>query len=538
MLQVVTSESGKSYKFIVDKYSKLKNARSNWETHWQEVARYVIPTKDNIYGGEIKGEKKGQYLFDAVGIRCNEQLASALHGMLTNPATQWFGFSTGNHLIDNKLENAQWLQDVAKRILFVMNNSNFQSEIHETYLDLCGFGTGCLRAEEDDNEVVRFTSRPIYEVVVSENANGVIDTIYYKYQMTLEQLVEKYEDKLPEGLKAQRHTDPLKEMYVICAVEPSSRLPKELAHPMMEFTSIHVLEDGATLLKTGGYEECPDIISRFSKLSGEMYGRSPAMKSLPDVKTCNQMMKTWLEGAQLTVNPALQAPDEGVLMPIRLTPGAINYYRADSKDRIEPINIGANPNVGHQVIEMLHQNIKSAFYIDQLHLVESDRMTATEVMQRRDEQLRSMSPILGRLQYELLAPLVMRVFSIMARRKLLAPPPADLAKAKLEVKFVSQIARAQESVEGENFLRALQASAGLGQISPESMDYVNGDEAIKFLFRVYGGPLNTLRKDQDVTKLRKDRAQKQQAAMEAELNKANSESTKNMAQAQAVAPQE
>jgi hypothetical protein len=126
----------------------------------------------------------------------------------------------------------------------------------------------------------------------------------------------------------------------------------------------------------------------------------------------------------------------------------------------------------------------------------------------------------------------------MARQKLLPPPTPDLGAAKLEVKFVSQIARAQESVEGENFLRALQASGGVAQFSPEALDYVNGDEAVKFLFRVYGGPLNTLRKDQDVGKMRKDRAQKQQAAMEAELNKANSEATKNTAQAQAIAPQE
>lgn len=420
-----------------------------------------------------------------------------------------------------------------------MNNTNFQSEIHECYLDLCGFGTSHLRIEEDEKEVARFTSRPIYEAVVSENYNGVIDTVYYKYKISCEALVEQFPDTLPESIQALRHQEPLKEYTVIHAIEPSSRLPKEIAHEMLEYTSLHVLEEGGLLLKRGGFEENPCIISRFSKLSGEMFGRSPAMKALPDIKTSNQMMKTWLEGAQLAVNPALQAPDEGVLMPIRITPGAINYYRADSKDRIEPINIGVNPQVGVQVIEHIHANIKSAFYIDQLHLVESDRMTATEVMQRRDEQLRSMSPILGRLQYELLAPIVMRIFGIMVRRGMIEAIPADLRQAKLEVKFVSQIARAQESVEGDSFMRSFQAIAGLGQAqgSPEIFDVIDMDAAAKFLFKTYGSPLSLLKKDQDVKAVRQQRQQAQQAAQQAQLDQMNSQSTKNIAQAQAQQPQ-
>ena len=538
MLQVVQSGPSSSYRFVVDKYQKLKATRGTWETHWEELSRYIQPLKNEIYGNyNTKGDKRNTHLYDAIGIRCNDQLASALHGMLTNSATQWFMMQSPDHILNSKQNIAEWCQTQSKRILFVMNNSNFQSEIHECYLDLCGFGTSHLRVEEDEKDVVRFTSRPIYEAVINENYRGVIDTIYYKYKISCEALVEQFPDTVPDAIAALRHQEPLKEYTVIHAIEPSSRLPKDIAHEMLEYTSLHVLEEGGLLLKKGGFEENPCIISRFSKLSGEMFGRSPAMKALPDIKTANAMMKTWLEGAQLAVNPALQAPDEGVLMPIRITPGAINYYRADSKDRIEPINTGVNPQVGIQVIELIHANIKSSFFIDQLHLVESDRMTTTEVMQRRDEQLRSMSPILGRLQYELLAPIITRVFGIMLRKGLIDPIPQELLKHNLEVKFVSQIARAQESVEGDNFLRAFQASAGIAQLDPASMDVINTDEAVKFLFKTYGAPLNNLRKQKDIDNMRQQRQQAQQAAQQAQLDQMNSQSTKNMAQAQAQQPQ-
>lgn len=529
---VVQTGNQSSFQFVVDKYQKLKATRGTWETHWEDLSRYVLPLKNEVYGNfNTKGEKRNTHLFDAVGIRCNEQLASALHGMLTNAATQWFMLQSPDHILNSKQSIAEWCQTQSKRVLFVMNNSNFQSEIHECYLDLCGFGTSHLRIEEDEKDVVRFTSRPIYEAVVNENYNGVIDTVYYKYVVTCEQLCEQFPDTVPAEIQSLRHQEPLKEYHIIHAIEPSARLPKEVAHEMLAFTSLHILEENAVMLKKGGFEENPCVISRFSKLSGEMFGRSPAMKALPDIKTSNSMMKTWLEGAQLAVNPALQAPDEGVLMPIRITPGAINYYRADSKDRIEPINTGVNPQVGIQVIELIHNNIKSAFYIDQLHLVESDRMTATEVMQRRDEQLRSMSPILGRLQYELLSPIIIRVFNIMLRKGLIDPIPQELLKANLEVKFVSQIAKAQESVEGDSFMRAFQSAAGLAQLDPTAMDVINPDEAVKFLFRTYGAPLNLLRKEKDVKDIRKGREQQQQQAQQAQMDQMNSQSMKNMAQA-------
>jgi hypothetical protein len=517
-------------KFICNKYEKLKLHKSTWENHWKEIATFYHPHKDNIWGGLVKGEKKGQELYDSIGVRTAERFAGALHGMLVNPAVQWFNFSSGDTKQDLVMGNSKWLQDSAKKVMFVLNNSNFQPEIHEVFMDLSTFHTSHLRAEEDEVEVVRFTSRPIYEVSVSENYKGIIDVVYYEYKMTLEQLISQFGDVIPEKIASLRFQDPLKEYTVLHAIEPSVNFPDELKHPMLPFTSIHILKEEYIKLKVAGFQENPCIVSRLSKLSGEMFGRGPAMRCLADTKTCNQMMQTWLEGAALAINPPLQMPDEGVLLPVKFVPGGSNYYRADSRDRIEPIITGADPRIGNDVIELLHRNIEKGFYLDQLQLVENDRMTATEVMQRRDEQLRSLSPILGRLQYELLAPIVIRVFNIMVRRGLIDPPPQEMASRKLEVKFVSQLSRAQESIEAENFNRAFQSASGIAQFNPASLDIIDPDATLKFLFKTYGSPLHLLREDKAVEDIRSSRAEQQQAAQEAELAKVNSEAAKNNAQ--------
>lgn len=533
MGEVVQNNTGDKAltQFLINKNDKLKLYKSNWEMHWKELAKYFLPNKDDVWGGSIPGEKKGSEIFDSVGRRNAERLASSLHGMLTNPSVQWFSFSTGNLELDNNQENAKWLQDAAKIINSVLNNSNFQSEIHEVYLDLAALHTSHLRIEEDEVEVVKFQSRPIYECSIAENYKGIIDTVHYEYKRTLDQLFDEFRDKLPAKMEAMRQQDPLKEYTIIHAIEPSDRLPKGLRHEMLPFTSIHMIKEEHVILKISGFEENPCIITRFYKLSGEMYGRGPAMYALPDVKTCNKMMQIWLEGAQLAINPPLQMPDEGVVLPVRLTPGGVNYYRADSKDRIEPIITGANPALGHQIIELLHGNIEKAFYNDQLHLVENDRMTATEVAQRRDESLRTFSPVLGRMMYELHGPLILRTFGISIRRGVIPPMPAALAKAKLEVKFVSQLARAQESIEGDSAMRAFQVAGSMAQMDPTVMDLIDTDAHTKFIYKSYGAPLGLLRKEKDVKEIRIQKQQAQQAAQEAEMAKVNSEANKNNAQA-------
>lgn len=501
--------------YVVNKHEKLKSERGTWETHWQEVAEYIIPLKNNTYGASMTGEKKENRLFDSCGVQACDRLASAFHGMLTNPQSVWFAISSGDPILDTSLNVATWLQNSAKKMIAVMNNSNFQPEIHEVFLDLCGLGTGHLRIEEDAIDVVRFTSRPIYEVCVSENHLGIIDTVSYDYQMTIDQLVEAFPDTLPQKWKDIQRQEPLRKLWVTHLIEPSNRIIEALRAPMLPFSSVHVLKEDKVILKKSGFEENPCVIPRISKLSGEMYGRSPGMRALADVKMANAMMRAMIEQAQLTLTPPIQIPDDGVLMPVRLEPKGQNVYRAGSKDRIERLDIAGNLAIGQEMIEMVHRKVDQAFYIDQLHLVESDRMTATEVMQRKDEQLRSMSPILGRLQHELLRPLIERVFGIMMRSNLFDEIPPEMANAKLEVRFVSQLARAQESVEGDNFMRAFNSIMAVAGAQPTIVDIFNADKVGKFIMKTFGANLGVLNTDDETEQLRVGRAQAQ--AQQAQL---------------------
>lgn len=514
-------------KKICQKFEKLKGDRTNWDTYWEELAKFILPRKDEVYGMVVAGEKKGHNLYDSTSIHANELLASALHSMLTNPSSVWFGLSTGDKTLDNIKEVRQYLQDAVLKMIQVLNKSNFQTEIHETYLDLGSVGTTSLRIEEDEDSVIRFFASSIYEVYIEENSKGIVDTVYREYTYTLRQIVQEFgEEKLTIELKQQYEKDATVKYKVVHAIEPKGLNSDN-------FASFHVLKDKPILLREGKFNEKPYAIPRWTKITGEKYGRSPGMKSLPDIKMLNSMMKTMIRAAQKAADPPLMIPDNGFLLPVRTQPGGSNIYRAGSKDRIEPLITGGRVDINDTMVEQARQRIKSAFFIDQLQLQQGPQMTATEVMQRTEENLRMMGPILGRLNNELLKPIIDRVFGIMFRKGLFGDVPDDLKGKDLEVRYVSQISKAQRSGEADTFTRVIQSVAPILEMQPQMLENINGDAVLRYHADVFGLPEEMLRGVEEVEGARKKAAKAKAAQMQAQQDNVNADTAQKVSKAEA-----
>jgi hypothetical protein len=514
---------------IVKSYERLKGDRVNWDEYWEDLAEYFIPTKDNVYGYKMEGERKFNRLYDTTSIHSLELLASSFHGMLTNPSAIWFGLSTGDDRLDNIKEVRQYLQDCVKEIIQTLNKSNFQEEIHETYTDLGGIGTTVLAIEEDSDTDVRFYSSPIYSSYIAENEKGVIDTLYKKFDMTLRNIKKKYGEeklqKIPE-LMYQIENKPHDKEEIIFCIEPDKEKKGK-------WKAYHVLRKHSLVLKEMTYHSFPFAVPRWSKLNEEVYGRCPAMKALPDVKMLNAVMRTTIRGMQKVVDPPLMVPDNGFLLPVDTTPGGTNFYRTGMKDRIELFPTqGARPDVGLDFAENIRARVREAFFIDQMQLINQRDMTATEVMQRTEERLRFLGPILGRLNNELLRPIIDRVFDILSRKGKLPQAPGILKDNKdLSVIYTSQIAKAQRTSEAETLNRVLGASAAVIQYQPDVMDNINGDEVLKGNAKVFGLPEEYLNSVEAVADTRKARADMQKRMANAEAENIESSTALNNSKA-------
>ena len=280
----------------------------------------------------------------------------------------------------------------------------------------------------------------------------------------------------------------------------------------MPFESVYFEYKNGNELSVSGFKEFPFVVPRYLKASHEIYGRSPAMTALPDVKMLNEMSKTTIKAAQKQVDPPLLVPDDGFLLPVRTVPGGLNFYRSGTRDRIEALNIGANTPLGLNMEEQRRNSIRNAFYVNQLMLQQGPQMTATEVIQRNEEKMRLLGPVLGRLQSELLKPLIDRTFNIILRKNLFAPIPEFLQGQDIEIEYVSPLAKAQKSTELQSIMRAIEIMGSLSNVAPV-FEHINMDKLVRHLADIVGVPQKIL-KPQNQLNVERQQAQQQQEQMQ------------------------
>ena len=517
-------------KQLKDNLSRLQEKRSTWESHWQEVADVMLPRKAEITRQRARGDKRSTQIFDATAIHALELLAASLHGMLTSSANRWFSLRFKETGLNDSDEAKEWLEDATKRMYDVIAKSNFQQEIFECYHDLIAFGTSCLMIEEDQEDVLTFSARHIKEIYIQENRKGYVDTLYRRFKMSAQATVEKFgiENVSKEIVNVLKKA-PFDDIDLVHVIRPRLDFdPQKQDKANMPFQSIYFEYGSGHVISVGGFKENPYVIPRYLKASTEQYGRSPGMNALPDVKVLNKMVEHSLKAAAKQIDPPLLIPDDGMLAPIRMSPGSINYYRSGSRDRIEPLNINANTAVTLNSENQRRDAINKMFHIDQLVVTENRNMTATEVLQRQEEKMRILGPVLGRLQSELLSPLVTRVFNIMLRNQLFMPSPDILTQQELNIEYVSPMALAQRGQELQSLMKGLELFGSLAQTMPV-MDYIDEDGLVKQIISILGLPAKVIKSDAQVQQLRAERAEQEAQQMEMQQQMAETQMAKNAA---------
>jgi len=504
-------------KDIVARFEHIEGQRDNWNNHYQELADYMLPRKADIVKKRSRGEKKMELIFDGTALQSVDLLSSSLHGMLTSGASAWFHLTMKDEELGRDEEVQRWLEDSSQRMMRAFTMSNFETEVHEMYVDLVVFGTGCMFVEMENN-TLRFSTRHVSEFYVAEDQFGIVDTVFRKYELSARQAVQRFGiDNVGTFIQRTFKTKPDEEVTILHAVMPrKDRDPSKKDNKNMPFASMYICMETKMIIAESGFQELPYVVPRFLKATGEVMGRSPAMVALPDVKMLNLMSKTIIQAAQKMIDPPLLVPDDGFLLPIRTQPGGLNFYRSGSRDTITPLNTGANIPIGLQMEEQRRQAIRAAFFVDQLLSGTTPNMTATEVIQRQEERMRVIGPVLGRLMNEMLRPLIDRAFALMLRAEMLSVPPEVLQGVDVDIEYVSPLARAQKSSSVNGVIRALEILMPLAQSLPVG-DHINPDGLVNYLTESLGVPKKVLKPQSAIDEEREERAAMQQEQMERQM---------------------
>lgn len=474
---------------ILNRFEAARKKRSNWESLWEECYDYALPQRGGFTGISRPGARKTDQIYDATAMDAADQLAASLLGNLTPTWSQWFGLKPGPDLSPQEADRlSPLLEKTGKVIQDHFDRSNFAVEIHQCYLDLVVGGTASLIFEEADPgsfSAFKFSSVPLTHSVLEEGKNGYLDGTFRLMRMTLEQIKARYPaSEVPAEIMRRAARDPQERFKILEAVLPEGLVYSYHACLMEESTR-------PVLLSAGQFEQSPMISFRWLKSPGEIYGRSPVMKALPDIKTANKVVELILKNASIAVTGIWQADDDGVLNPanIELVPGSIIPKAIGSKG-LQALDMPGRFDVSQLVLDSLQARIRHALLADKLAPVSSSRMTATEVLERSAQMSLLLGATYGRLQSELLTPLIKRAFAILKRRGEI--PDIALDGRLVAVDYRSPLARAQGQKNVQNTLNWISSVLAMG---PDAAAAVNLPQAARFIGEAMGVPSDLIRKE-------------------------------------------
>ena len=462
---------------IIARHDAAASRRRPHESNWRDAYAHVLPAPHEAAG-----------LYDATAADATEQLAASLLAELTPPWSRWFGLAPAQGQAEPA--EAAALDATAQTLQAHLDRSNFAVEMHQAFLDLVITGTGIMLVEEappGEATALRFSAVPVRSAVLEEGPAGRLDTVFREARLSTGEMLRRFPfAEIPDAMRREaaaeaEEAEPLRHR-LIEAVWPDGQ-----GHRYAAVFDAPGLK-APLFVAQGRFADAPFIAFRWLKAPGEVYGRGPVIKALPDIRTANRVVELVLKNASIAVTGIWQAEDDGVLNPatVQLTPGAI-IPKAPGSAGLTPLAAPGNFDVSQLVLNDLRARIRTALLADRLGALRDQRMTATEVLERSAETARLLGATYGRLQSELLTPLVARSLAILARRG--EVPPVLLDQGRVALRYESPLARVQGRADAANTLLFLDAVSKMGA---EAVAEVDAAAAARWLARTLGAPAEIL----------------------------------------------
>jgi len=475
---------------LLKKYKEAQGIKDYWKDRFEEAYEYCLPNRESFYD-ESPGQRRTDKIFDETAVVGVQEFASRLQAGITPTFARWADFQAGSEIPkEQKPQINLDLDKITEYVFELLQTSNFNQEIHEAFMDLA-IGTGVLLVEEGDAiNPIKFTSIPLTKVCLMNGPDGKIDTVYRTRYCKPEEILILYpKATLPENF------DPLKQKKQIKIIEAVYKIHKPNVE---EFKLCVFMEDPKHILFEEEYKgegSNPYLVFRWNKASGEVYGRGPVFNAMSAIKTCNLTIELILQNAQMSVSGVYTYEDDGVINPdnISLVPGSLIPVAPGSQG-LKPIQSASNFDVAQLVLNDMRANIKKALYMEALGKPEGTPMTATEVSERMADLSRQIGSSFGRLQSELINPLLRRIIRILSKQGRIEIPKVNGREVKIAPR--SPLAQAQHLQDVADVSRFNEIIAGT--FGPQMINViVNQNETAKYLAEKMNLPEKLIRNEDE-----------------------------------------
>lgn len=502
-------------KELCERFFSLQSARAVWETVWQDIRLLVRPDTSDFKGERMQGLTRNDYIYDDTPCHALETLVNGLDGSLTSSFQRWFAYQTTNTRVNKDPSALAYLDQTSDIIYNKLNEpeSLFPTMSHEMYAELCAFGTGVMLLDYDKlDRKIRFKAYPLAYCYLDQNNDGIIDVCFRKFKFTTRQAIQEYGyEALPDKISGCDNLQQLWE-FVHCVYPRSDRHPNDPRAKNMPFASVILFPDGQHVIRESGFMEFPYLVPRWTKLAGEVYGRSPVMNCIQNIRMLNALQRVTIQAASLAAMPPVMMENEDWSTPFEWRPGFVIWGDPGAAGP-KPIQLGSQPQIAQELIKFHQESIQKALFN---HLFAStdygnrERVTATEVSGDDGEKMKGIGSVVGRLVPEFLDPLHHKMLKFFDSVKELPPLPICLQGHKCSIFYLSPAARAQRQVKSQNMKGLLGSIIPLLQYAPNLADGINLPKYMQQLSIALEIDREVIRSDAEIKKIQDDREVQQQ----------------------------
>jgi hypothetical protein len=548
------------------RFDQLKGVKQDWEPQFQEIAQNIFIRKADFMNTLNTIATNGKFLtedlFDTSAFEALDRLSNTLLSDVWDKGPRSVKVNPPEDMrekpISKEVKEFYNRLNVKKNQVMGNNEARLEVALSESTMDECGFGTtgiAIMENEEDDVVPIKYKSWDIKTMYIDEGEDGIVDTLHVLRNTTVRKMVIKY------GLRAvhpnvqklyneEKYTDQLQVLEIIEPRKITVASGKRRTNKQKPYASIHIDYTNKFMLKESGFDEFPVVVSRFTKLTDETWGRCPSFLAMPTVRDINILAESIIRAQEKMLDPTLGVLDDGSLGrgTIDTSAGAINTVRYNSRlSNQKPIfEIGSVhdlPSAYQRLKDMIDQ--VAAFYkLDRLLDMSSDvQMSASEAVIRDGKSAKGCFSIYNRQESEKLTPLVEKTLNIIIKRGLAGVekgsdleyrvytskgkepvylPDEILRRIKTgeelyELQYLTPARRKRDVEEAQAIMSANNEVIKLAQIDPSYIDYYDMDGAVKELIYKVGVPLHLLRDDETVKAIREGRAQQSQQMQQIEM---------------------
>lgn len=535
------------------KGEQLKQDRdSKWLPKWKNQRDYLSPSEGQFEGDEVNdGKRRDQKMNNKRPIRSAQTLAAGMASGMASQARPWFNLEAPTGVPRNS-NVMRWLFEVQESMRNVLSKSNLYNILPQLFHAQGVYGTGCMAALPDEQDVVRFYHYPIGTYALDTSARGVVDTFYREYTMTARQMEQQFgKDSLKPNTQQMAEKGSLLAITVCHLIEPNPDADMTRADNLsMPWRSTY-WEKGSNdglVLRQSGFQTFPVMAPRWDVNGVNVYGNGPGDVALGKSRELQLLEADKLRIVQQLARPAVTAPLSMRGMAANLVPGGTVWVPDQLVGQsFQPAYVpdpSALPNVRAE-IDQCERAVAEAYFEDLFLLISQadGQMTAAEVIQRKEEKMLMLGPVVERNNDELFDPLMDQVFQIMVEQStprwmglvpgvpLIPPPPEELAGVPLTVEYISILAQAQKAISASVIERSLQFTGMMIQSGfTEAADSINPDAMQAAYYAAIGAPPTILRDAEQVAGIRQARAEQQQQQMMAEQGMAMAQGAKTLAE--------